>query len=75
MKLSEVEINRNCIIKMLNIEDEKIKLRLMELGLIEGETVRLARKSIFKKTLLIDLNFSCFTLKTELAKGVMVEYA
>ena len=75
MNLSDVRINLDCVIKKININDEKIKIRLMELGLCEGEKIKVVKKSIFKKTLLIVFNSSCFTLKDNLAKEITVNYA
>lgn len=75
MTLFDVKLNANCIIKTIEVEDEKTKIRLMELGLVQGATIRVKNKSIFKKTLLIIFNSSCFTLKDNLAKKIQVNYA
>lgn len=75
MSLSDVKLNVDCIIKSVNIQDEKTKIRLMELGLIEGCVVQVNRKSVLKKTLLIIFNSSCFTLKDNLAQDILVNYA
>ena len=75
MSLSEVKLNTDCVIKSINIKDEKIKIRLMELGLIEGAIVQVIRRSVLKKTLLIIFNLTCFTLKDNLAKAIVVQYA
>ena len=74
MNLSEVKLNTNCVIKSVDVKEEKTKLRLMELGLIEGCVVKVSKKSILKKTLLIIFNSSCFTLKDNLAKEIVVNY-
>ncbi|MBR4998916.1 MAG: ferrous iron transport protein A, partial [Clostridia bacterium] len=68
MKLSEVELKKPCVIKSVDIQNEKIKIRLMELGLVNGCRIRIEKKSIFKQTLLIVFCATCFTLKTNLAK-------
>ena len=75
MSLNEVKLNTDCVIKEINVQDEKTKIRLMELGLFEGCVVQVNRKSIFKKTLLIIFNSTCFTLKDNLAKEIVVNYA
>ena len=75
MSLSDVKLNTDCVIKSINIKDEKIKIRLMELGLIEGAIVQVNRRSVLKKTLLIIFNLTCFTLKDNLAKEIVVKYA
>ena len=75
MNLSEVKIKTKCIVKDIKIEDENEKIRLMELGLIYGAKIFVQHKSIFKKTLLVVFNSCCFTLKENVAKNVVVEYA
>lgn len=75
MNLNEVKLNVNCIIKSINIEDEKTKIRLMELGIVEGGSIIVKNKSSLKKTLLIIINSCCFTLKSNLAQDVKVNYA
>jgi len=75
MNLNEVKLNTQCVIKSITVEDEKTKIRLMELGLTEGTSVKISKRSVLKKTLLIIFNSSCFTLKSNLANGIVVEYA
>ena len=75
MSLSDVKLNTNCVVKEVNIKDEKTKVRLMELGLTKGCLVRVNRKSILKETLLIIVNSNYFTLKNNLAKQIVVNYA
>ncbi|MBR6778855.1 MAG: ferrous iron transport protein A [Clostridia bacterium] len=75
MNLFEAKLNANCIIKAVEVEDEKTKIRLMELGLIVGTRLVVKYKSIMKKTLIIFFNSSCFTLKDNLAKKIVVNYA
>lgn len=75
MNLSDVKLNAKCVVKTVNIQNEKIKIRLMELGIVEGCTILVNKKSIFKKTLLVIFANSCFTLKENLAKEIEVEYA
>lgn len=75
MSLSDVKLNVDCAIKSINVKDEKTKTRLMELGLYEGCVVQVYKKSVFKKTLLIIFNFTCFTLKDSIANQIEVVYA
>lgn len=75
MSLSEVKLNTKCIVKTVNIKNEKTKIRLMELGIIEGCEIWVNKKSILKKTLLIIFAQTCFTLKDNLAKEIEVKYA
>ncbi len=75
MNLFEAKLNTECRVLKINIEDSNTKLRIMELGLIEGVKIKINKKSIFKKTLLIVFCSSCFTLKENFAKQIEVEYA
>ena len=75
MNLNKVKLNTLCVIKSIDIADEKTKIRLMELGLIQGANIVVKNKSVLKKTLLIIINSCCFTLKSNLAEGVIVNYA
>ncbi len=74
MSLYEVKLNTPCIIKEINVEDEKLNLRLMELGLIFGGKLLVKNKSAYKKTLLVVINNSCFTIKDNIAKQIVVNY-
>lgn len=75
MSLSEVKLNTDCVVKSVNIQDEQTKIRIMELGLVEGCVVRVNKRSVLKKTLLIIFGATCFTLKDNLAREIMVNYA
>ena len=75
MKLSDVKLKTECVVKSVNVKDEKTKIRLMELGLVENTIVKVERTSILKKTLLIVFNSTCFTLKENLASEIEVNYA
>ena len=75
MSLSQAKNNQWCIIKDIEIDNFKIQLRLMELGIVVGERVIIKKKSVNKKTLLIAFLNSCFTIKDSVAKGILVEYA
>ena len=74
MNLNEVKLKRKCVILNNDVQDEKVKIRLMELGLVEGCFVSIEKRSVFKKTLLIIFASSCFTLKENLAKLIEVKY-
>lgn len=74
MKLSNVKIATDCVVKSIDVEDEKMKIRLMELGVVVGVKIRVEKKSVLKKTLLVVFNNSCFTLKENFAKKIMVNY-
>ena len=75
MNLFEAKINSLCKVENLEISDEPTKIRLMELGLVVGANVKVIKKSMLKDTLLIIFNSTCFTLKVNLARGILVKYA
>lgn len=74
MKLSECKINKDCEIINLNIDDEKLKLHLAEIGFYPTNIISILKYSIFKKTLLVKVLDSCFAIKINIAKLVEVEY-
>ena len=74
MTLSEVKINTKSFVKEVNIPDDKTRLRVMELGIVPGVNICIKHKSISKKTLLVIFSNSCFTLKQNVAKNIVVEY-
>ncbi len=74
MDLTEAKLNTNCKIVEMNIPQEKVKIRLMELGLNVGSVLKVERKSALKQTLLIVFNYSCFTLKKDIAKFLKINY-
>ncbi len=75
MSLSEIKLNAPAVVKEINIIDKKIKFRLMELGLNVGTKILVKNRSIMKRTLLVVFNSSCFTLKENLARDIVVNYA
>ena len=75
MTLDNVKLNIKCVVKSVKIINEKFKIRLMELGLINGCEIKVIKKSAMKKTLLVIFNSTCFTLKVNLATMIEVEYA
>ena len=75
MDLTQAKLNTDCVIKKINFEDETTKLRLMELGLVENTKIKVIKKSFQKRTLLIVFNSACFTIKDNVAKTIVVNYA
>ena len=73
MNLLQAEHNKWYVVKTINIDNTKTKIRLMELGLVCGVKIQVKRKSLFRKTLLIVFACSCFTLKDNLANLIEVE--
>lgn len=74
MSLIDVKLNTECVVKNIVSTNDKTSLRLMELGIIEGSKIIVKNKSSFKKTLLVFFNSTCFTIKDEIAKSIMVNY-
>ena len=75
MSLFEAKINTECVISSITITDAKTKIHIMELGLVEGTSVQVKKKSLLKNNLLITFNSLCFTINEEVAKGIQVNYA
>ncbi len=75
MSLSEIKLNVEAVVKEINIIDRKIKIRLMELGLNVGTKILVKNRSVMKRTMLVVFNSSCFTLKENLARNILVNYA
>lgn len=75
MNLFDVKPNTWCIVKDIKIEDYKTKVRLMELGIIKNTRIIVKKKSLMKKTLLVAFSNSCFTIKDDISKEIVVEYA
>lgn len=74
MTLVECDLNRNCEIISVNIEDEKLKIRLMEIGFFISNIVSVSKRSVLKRTMLVDVLDSCFAIKSDMAKLIEVEY-
>ena len=73
--MSEIKLNVEAVVKEINIIDRKIKIRLMELGLNVGTKILVKNRSVMKRTMLVVFNSSCFTLKENLARNILVNYA
>lgn len=59
-------------IKAINNLDYKSSLRLYELGFFAGEKVKVLRKSVLKKTLLIEIGGYTLCMRSDIAKCVVV---
>ena len=75
MTIYDCNKNETYTIKQLNIEDEKLKLRLYEIGFFVGSIVKVLNKSFLNKTLLVRVLDSCFAIKGEVAKLIEVDNA
>lgn len=74
MMLSNCEINRKCRVVKLNFENNKLQLRLAEIGFFVGSEIEVLKLSVLKKTILIKVLDSCFAIKSSMAQNIEVEY-
>lgn len=74
MTLYDCNKNDEYCIKQLNISDNKLKLRLYEIGFFTSSKIKVLNKSFFNKTLLVNVLDSCFTIKGDVAKLIEVDY-
>ena len=51
----------------------KIKLRLLELGFTNGQRIKLAKKSLFGDTFLVEIRGYCLSMRKNIADFVFVE--
>lgn len=72
--LCNLNIGGNAVIKGYSPNsDLKIKRRLMELGFVIGESVRVEDVSIFKEVMLFSVRGYLISLRKEIAKCIEVE--
>ncbi|MBQ7798157.1 MAG: ferrous iron transport protein A [Clostridia bacterium] len=74
MTLKNCPKNKICKIISLNIIDDKLKLRLYEIGFFVGSYIQVLNISALKKTMLIQVLDSCFAIKSSIADCIEVEY-
>ena len=74
MTLFEAQICKPCIIRSVRIPKFSAKIRLMELGVFDGQRITVFRKSLFKKTFLVSFGQAIFTLNAEIAREIEVIY-
>ncbi len=51
----------------------RLSRRLLELGFLPGEKVKVLRKSLLGKAYLVELRFYTLTIRRDIAKFIMVE--
>lgn len=74
MNLYECEKNKLCKIISVNIDDNKTKLRLYEVGFFEDGEVKVLNRTFARKTMLVSVLDSCFVIKSDVAKNIEVKY-
>ena len=72
MNLSQLRLNTNAIITRIDL-DKKTEQRLLSMGVREGITVKIIRKSLFGDPIEIKLRTFCLAIRLETAKGITVE--
>ncbi len=74
MKLQDCKKNENLKIVTINIDDDKLKLRLYEIGFFPSSKIKILNTSSVKNTMLVQVLDSCFAIKREVASRIEVEY-
>ena len=72
MRLVELKANQSCLIEEILLKDEKLKLRLQELGMYKGSRVEILFLSPLKQTMLVKIFNSAFALKSNIASQILV---
>ena len=72
MTLDKCLKNLVVFVKNINTDDYKLKLRLCELGFFTGSKIKVLNISSLKKTLLVQVLDSCFTIKSKTAELIEV---
>ena len=70
------EINKKEVVKLIGFSQDislKIKRRLLELGFVKNTTITLSQKSFLNEVLLVELNGYCLSLRSDIAKCIVVE--
>lgn len=65
-KVAQIEGFSSCI-------SPRISRRLLELGFLKGERVKVLRKSLLGRAYLVELRFYTLTIRKDIAKFIMVE--
>ena len=73
MKLVELLPNQTAKVVKLDIPDVRIKRRICDLRIFEGETVTFLKSSMLKKVVLVSVKNYVLCLKSSIAKSVEVQ--
>ena len=73
MKLVELLPNQSAMVVKLEIPDERIKRRICDLGIFEGEAVTFLKSSLLKKVVLVSVKNYVLCLKSGIAKFIEVQ--
>jgi ferrous iron transport protein A len=72
MRLAELQIGQNAIIKKIECNDE-LKQRFYSFGIIKGATVKIEAMSLAKNTMEINVEYTSIGMRIEEAKTIEVE--
>ncbi len=61
------------IIKIDNVQSEKIRRRLYDLGFLSGQRIRVVYKSLLKKAYMIEIRGYTLSLRNTIVNAIMVE--
>ncbi len=73
INLCDVEINKEYKIVEFVEGPFAIKRRLFELGFIRGRSIKVIRKSLIKKTILVEIEGYLLSLRCTVAQIILVE--
>ena len=74
MKLNDCQKNKKLNVISINEIDQKLKLRLYEIGFYPSAEIKVLNISFLKHTILVQVLDSCFAIKSSIAKNIEVEY-
>lgn len=70
------QISKKGVVKIIGFSQNislKIKRRLLELGFVKDTIITLTEKSFLNEVLLVELNGYCLSLRSDIAKHIIVE--
>ena len=73
LNLTQAKKNKSYVVAGFQNVPLKILRRLCDLGLTKGQSVCVVSKSLLKKALLIEVRGYLLSLKSDIAKGVIIE--
>ncbi|MEG1499494.1 MAG: FeoA family protein [Clostridia bacterium] len=71
--LSQAALNKDYIIDEIFAFPNEISTRLVDLGFVRGEKIKLLKKSVFGKTYLVQIKNYVITIRKSLAKIIKIK--
>ena len=75
MSILDVKVNANLVILSNNIPDDRVRFRLLDMGLYRGAKVVMLDNKKHKHNILISFNSVKYMLDKSLARDIEVDYA